>query len=37
MWYAWEESGGPVHKADPTDANLNPVRAMTVRQEGQPL
>jgi len=29
MWYAWEESGGPVHMADPTDANVNPVRAMT--------
>jgi len=31
MWYAWEESGGPVHKADPdpTDANVTPVRALT--------
>jgi len=29
VWYAWEESGGPVHKADATDANINPVRALT--------
>ena len=29
MWYAWQESGGPVHKADPTDASIGPVRAVT--------
>ena len=28
-WYAWKESGGPVHKADPDDANINPVKATT--------
>jgi len=29
--YAWEESGGPVHKADPDprDANVTRVRALT--------
>jgi hypothetical protein len=28
-WYAWQESGGPVHKADPTEAEIAPVRAVT--------
>jgi len=27
--YAWEDSGGPVHKAEPTDASIAPVRAVT--------
>ncbi len=30
MWYGWEESSGPVHSTDPTDANINPVRAVTM-------
>lgn len=29
-WYAWEGSGGRVHEAYPTDANLHPSRAMTL-------
>jgi hypothetical protein len=27
-WYAWEESGGSDHEAEPTDANINPSRAV---------